>query len=61
MSLRQGIRHGKEHRKPYYGCESFDSSCRPHGGCKVCFDDRMYRVAKLELDAKEQIKEAMRG
>ena len=34
MSLDKAIEHGKEKRKPYYGAQSIDCTCRPHGSCE---------------------------
>ncbi len=48
MSLEQGIKHGKEHRKPYYHSGRFDRTCRPHGGCPYCENNRKHRVEKRE-------------
>ncbi len=55
--LDKAIRHGKEHRKPYYGAGKYDKTCRPHGGCPWCernrtFFDSKRRVAAA-LDALE--------
>lgn len=51
MSLDKAIAHGKEHRKPYYGSEAIDKSCRCHGGgikwqCKYCLGNRQYKYIK---------------
>ncbi len=43
MSLDKAIKSGKEHRKPYYKSESFDTTCRPHGGCPWCYGNRMHK------------------
>ena len=36
MSLDKTIEHGKEKRKPYYGSQVVDCTCRPHGSCEWC-------------------------
>ena len=42
MSLDKAIEHGKEKRKPYYGAQAIDCTCRPHGSCEWCRSNRMY-------------------
>lgn len=44
MSLTKAIQHGKEKRKQYYG--SRDSSCRCHGSCEWCKQNRLYACNK---------------
>lgn len=46
MSMRKAIASGKEHRKPYYGSKDFDKTCRNHGGCPWCLENRMYKDMK---------------
>ena len=55
MSLDKAIEHHKEHRKPYYGSKAIDPSCRCHGGCDWCLENRTYKYKKkqLQLDQKE--------
>lgn len=57
MSLDKAIVHGKEYRKPYYGSKSFDSSCRNHGGCPWCLENRIYntlkRLEQMDFDIKQ--------
>ena len=50
MSLDKAIKYKKEHRKPYKGGKAIDPSCRNHGGCKWCEENRKhkYEVAKLK-------------
>lgn len=43
MSLDKSINHGKEHRKPYYGSKSFDRTCRNHGSCDWCKENRLHK------------------
>lgn len=50
--LDKAIEHGKEHRKPYHGAKTCDKSCRNHGSCDWCKNNRNYRNIKL----KEKIK-----
>lgn len=43
MSLDKAIEHGKEKRKPYRGSKSFDHTCRNHGGCDWCRENRQHK------------------
>lgn len=61
MSLSKAIKSGKEHRKPYYGAASFDSSCRPGGGCPWCEGNRFHADRRRRAAADEQIKEWEKG
>lgn len=56
MSLDKAIKHHKEYRKQYYGSKAIDPSCRNHGGCDWCLENRIYKYKKkqLQLDQKEQ-------
>ena len=46
MSLDKAIKSGKEHRKEYYGSKAFDCTCRNHGSCKSCEENR--RIKNIE-------------
>ena len=46
MSLDKAIEHGKERRKPYKGAKAVDKSCRNHGDCYYCEQDRLYKYKK---------------
>lgn len=46
MSMRKTIASGKEHRKPYYGSKDFDKTCRNHGSCPWCLENRMHKDMK---------------
>jgi hypothetical protein len=41
----------KDHRKKFYGAKSFDHSCRNHGTCDYCKDNRLYKNNKRKLRA----------
>lgn len=43
MSLDKAIAHGREHRKPYRGAKAIDGSCRNHGGCPWCEENRKHK------------------
>ena len=58
MSLDKAIKHHKEKRKEYKKlCEQIDKSCRCHGGCDYCLDNRMYQYSKEKERTEEEIKE----
>jgi hypothetical protein len=59
MSLEKAIKHKKEHRKPYYGKDSrnFDWSCRNHGSCLYCCDNRKFFDKKRRVFAKQDLEE----
>lgn len=42
MSLDRAIAHGRERRRPYYRSGAFDRSCRPHGACPWCRQNRLH-------------------
>jgi len=46
MSMIKAINHGKEHRKPYRGSKAIDKTCRNHGGCPWCEENRLYKNIK---------------
>lgn len=57
MSLDKAIRSGKEHRKKYYGSKAIDRSCRNHGGCPWCEENRQYKNLKRMQSMIDRIKE----
>lgn len=48
MSLNKTIAYGKEHRKPYTGAKCVDPSCRNHGGCEWCEENRKFKHIRKE-------------
>ena len=42
MGLEKAIKSGKEHRKEYRKSKVFDTSCRNHGGCPYCKENRTH-------------------
>lgn len=48
MSLDKAIKHKKEHRKEYRGSKAFDKTCRNHGGCPWCEENRKIHALKEE-------------
>lgn len=53
MSLEKAIQYGKEKRKNYRGSEAFDHSCRPHGGCPYCENNRKFADKKARRRANK--------
>lgn len=57
--LYKAIASGKEHRKPYYGTKVFDRSCRCHGGCEWCLENRQHKniikIQAMEDQKKEYL------
>lgn len=54
MSLDKAIKSGKEKRKPYRKAKSYDSSCRNHGGCPWCENNRRFQEMKEQQSADER-------
>ena len=50
MSLDKAIEHGKEKRKPYKGSKAIDPTCRNHGGCPWCEENRKHKFRDKEKD-----------
>lgn len=46
MSLDKAIEHRKEKRRPYYGSKAIDCTCRNHGGCPWCEENRQIHNIK---------------
>lgn len=57
MSLDKAIEHGKEKRKQYFGSKAIDHTCRNHGTCGWCEDDRLYHVKKTEDSMEDRFRE----
>lgn len=57
MSLDKAIRNGREHRKEYYGSKAIDRSCRNHGGCPWCEENRQYKNLKRMQAMIDRMKE----
>ena len=50
MSLDKSIAHGKDHRKPYRGSKAIDPSCRNHGGCPWCEENRKHKFRDKDAE-----------
>ena len=46
MSLKKAIESGKEKRKPYRRSKAFDRTCRNHGSCGYCRENRKHSINK---------------
>lgn len=57
MSFDKAIEHGKERKEYYKLCERIDKSCRCHGGCDYCLNNRMYNLKKQIERADFEMKE----
>lgn len=53
--LDKAIEHGKEHREPYRGAKACDRSCRNHGSCTWCRNNRNYQNIKAEEKIKFEL------
>lgn len=50
MSLDKAIKHGKERRKAYRGSKAIDPSCRNHGGCPWCEENRKHKFRDKDAE-----------
>lgn len=57
MGLDKSIRSGKSHRKQYRGAKAIDRTCRNHGGCDWCKENRTHKYDKWELEAEQELRE----
>jgi hypothetical protein len=46
MSLAKAIAHGKERRRQYRKSKAFDYTCRNHGSCPYCKNNRLHKFVK---------------
>lgn len=61
MTLNKAIEHGKEHRKEYRGAKAASCTCRNHGTCSWCLENRLFKNTKREESAKAKEKEVVDG
>lgn len=57
MSLDKAIEYGKEHRKQYRGSKAVDKTCRNHGSCYRCEENRKHKYIVKEMAMKERLKD----
>ena len=55
--LDKAIKYGKEKRKPYRGSKVIDCTCRNHGSCPWCRENRLYKNKKREQKMLDKLKE----
>lgn len=51
MSLDKAIASRKDKRKPYRKSKAFARSCRNHGSCEICLQNRNHAIKKAEMKA----------
>ena len=55
MALDKAIKSGKEHRKQYRGSKAIDRSCRNHGSCDWCRENRLHKFRKIgDIEAEAE-------
>lgn len=57
MSLDKAIKYGKEKRKPYRGSKVYYSSCRNHGGCPWCRENRLHKFRDKHPFTRKDVNE----
>lgn len=57
MSLDKAIEYGKEKRRAYRGAKAVDQTCRNHGSCDWCEENRKYKNIKREEAAEDRRRE----
>ena len=62
MSLTKAIESGKEHRTQYgtkgkFYAKLVDKTCRNHGTCYWCLEDRTHKDKRLKQEYESKIKE----
>jgi len=57
MALNKGISHGKEHRRSYMGSKAISKTCRNHGSCPWCKENRTYKYMKKNQAILDKMKE----
>lgn len=61
MSLDKAVQHGKEYRKPYTGGKAIDRTCRNHGSCDYCRENRLHASKVQQGIADAKLKEYEKG
>ena len=57
MALDKAIKSGKEYRKEYHGSKSFDRTCRNHGSCPWCKENRKIKYIRREKEINDKLNE----
>jgi hypothetical protein len=58
MSFDKNYPRRKDRRKPYIRRGAADRSCRPHGGCPWCLENRMHGYKK-RIESAEGTREGL--
>lgn len=55
--LDKAIEHGKEYRKQYTGAKLCDRTCRNHGSCPQCKQNRTFSFTRNNWRSKRELEE----
>jgi len=55
--LDKAIEHGKEYRKQYTGAKLCDRTCRNHGSCPQCKQNRTFSFTRNNWRSKQELEE----
>ena len=58
MGFEKAIEHGKTRRNPFKGAKAADCSCRNHGTCEWCRQNRMYKTIRDLTRTSQEMKES---
>lgn len=53
MSLIKAITYGKEKREAYRGAKAVDPTCRNHGSCGWCRNNRLHKYKKDKMRGED--------
>lgn len=56
MSMNKGIKYGKEHRREYRGAKAIDVTCRNHGNCSYCRENRLFARRRVEEHSRNDLR-----
>ena len=59
MSFDKYFPNRKDHRKQYRGAKRFDRTCRNHGSCGYCRNNRLVQQRRSQAYAKDQLIQPM--
>lgn len=58
MKIRKPLwKKGKTYKRPYTGSKRFDHTCRNHGSCGYCCDQRTYNLRKMREAVKIELEQ----
>lgn len=61
MSFDKHYPNRKDRRKPYRKAARFDRSCRNHGGCPYCENNRLHNNKRRGIIAEQEIEDYKKG